>query len=107
MHDCAHGSFFPTRTLNDAVGFITGVVTLTPFAQWRYDHALHHASSGDLDRRGHGDIDTITAKEYLAMPAAKRRRYRLKRHPLVMLGLGPLYLMLNQRRQLKNAHLNE
>ena len=55
MHDCAHGSFFASRWLNDAVGFVTGVLTLTPYAQWRRDHALHHASSGDLDRRGHGD----------------------------------------------------
>jgi omega-6 fatty acid desaturase (delta-12 desaturase) len=107
MHDCGHGSFFKSRRANEIVGWITGVMTLTPFAQWRYDHALHHASSGDLDRRGHGDIDTITVKEYLAMPAEKRRKYRFGRNPFVMLGLGPIYLMLNQRRLLKNAHLNE
>jgi acyl-lipid omega-6 desaturase (Delta-12 desaturase) len=107
MHDCGHGSFFKSRRANEIFGWITGVMTLTPFAQWRYDHALHHASSGDLDRRGHGDIDTITVKEYLAMPAARRRKYRFGRNPLVMLGLGPIYLMLNQRRLLKNAHLNE
>jgi omega-6 fatty acid desaturase (delta-12 desaturase) len=107
MHDCGHGSFFKSRRANEIVGWVTGVMTLTPFAQWRYDHALHHASSGDLDRRGHGDIDTITVREYLAMPAARRRKYRFVRNPLVMLGLGPIYLMLNQRRLLKNAHLNE
>jgi omega-6 fatty acid desaturase (delta-12 desaturase) len=107
MHDCGHGSFFKSRRANEIVGWITGVMTLTPFAQWRYDHALHHASSGDLDRRGHGDIDTITVKEYMAMPAAKRRKYRFVRNPFVMLGLGPIYLMINQRRLLKNAHLNE
>ena len=107
MHDCGHGSFFKSRRANEIFGWITGVMTLTPFAQWRYDHALHHASSGDLDRRGHGDIDTITVKEYLAMPFEKRRKYRFVRNPFVMLGLGPIYLMLNQRRLLKNAHLNE
>lgn len=107
MHDCGHGSFFKSRRANEIVGWITGVMTLTPFAQWRKDHALHHASSGDLDRRGHGDIDTITVKEYLAMPAEKRKSYRFKRNPLVMLLLGPLYLMISQRRLLKNANLNE
>lgn len=107
MHDCGHGSFFKSRRANEIVGWITGVMTLTPFAQWRKDHALHHASSGDLDRRGHGDIDTITVKEYLALPAADRRKYRFKRNPLVMLGLGPLYLMISQRRLMKNASLNE
>ena len=72
MHDCGHGSFFKSRRANEIFGWITGVMTLTPFAQWRKDHALHHAASGDLDRRGHGDIDTITVKEYLAMPAKRR-----------------------------------
>src|SRR5215208_5333084 len=66
MHDCAHGSFLPWRGANEALGFITGVLTLTPFAQWRRDHAMHHASSGDLDRRGHGDGPTLTVREYLA-----------------------------------------
>src|SRR5829696_4649144 len=87
MHDCGHGSFFKSRRANEIFGWITGVMTLTPFAQWRKDHALHHASSGDLDRRGHGDIDTITVKEYLAMPAARRRKYRFTRHPLVLLAI--------------------
>jgi acyl-lipid omega-6 desaturase (Delta-12 desaturase) len=107
MHDCGHGSFFKSRRANEICGWITGVMTLTPFAQWRKDHALHHASSGDLDRRGHGDIDTITVSEYLAMPAERRKKYRFKRNPFVMLLLGPLYLMISQRRLLKNAHLNE
>jgi omega-6 fatty acid desaturase (delta-12 desaturase) len=107
MHDCGHGSFFKSRRANEIVGWITGVMTLTPFAQWRKDHALHHASSGDLDRRGHGDIDTITVKEYLARTPEQRRKYRFTRHPLVLLGLGPLYLMLSQRRLMKNASLNE
>jgi omega-6 fatty acid desaturase (delta-12 desaturase) len=107
MHDCGHGSFFESRRANEICGWITGVMTLTPFAQWRKDHALHHASSGDLDRRGHGDIDTITAKEYMAMPADKRAKYRFKRNPFTLLLLGPIYLMISQRRLMKNAHLNE
>jgi omega-6 fatty acid desaturase (delta-12 desaturase) len=106
MHDCGHGSFFKSRRANEIVGWITGVLTLTPFAQWRKDHALHHAASGDLDRRGHGDIETITAKEYAACTPAQRRRYRFVRHPFVMLGLGPLYLMLSQRRLIKDIPLN-
>jgi acyl-lipid omega-6 desaturase (Delta-12 desaturase) len=97
MHDCAHNSFLPNRTVNDAVGWFTGVVTLTPFAQWRRDHAIHHASSGDLDRRGHGDVDTITVREYLARSPSEQFAYRMKRHPVALLLVGPLWLMYSQR----------
>jgi omega-6 fatty acid desaturase (delta-12 desaturase) len=97
MHDCAHGSFFASRRMNDAVGFATGVLTLTPFAQWRRDHALHHASSGDLDRRGHGDVPTLTVKEYLAKPPRQRLIYRIIRHPASLLLGGPFHLMIGQR----------
>jgi omega-6 fatty acid desaturase (delta-12 desaturase) len=97
MHDCAHGSFFASRTLNNVVGFVTGVLTLTPFAQWRRDHALHHASSGDLDRRGHGDVPTLTVREYLARSPGKRRLYRLVRHPAALLLGGPFHLAIGQR----------
>ena len=97
MHDCSHGSFMPSRRANEIVGFITGVLTLTPFAQWRRDHALHHASSGDLDRRGHGDILTLTVEEYLARDRWGRLKYRLYRNPVVLFGLGPLYLLVSQR----------
>jgi omega-6 fatty acid desaturase (delta-12 desaturase) len=97
MHDCAHSSFLPWRRANDTVGSITGLLTLTPFAQWRRDHAIHHASSGDLDRRGHGDVDTITVREYLALSRSGRFRYRMKRHPIALLAVGPLWLMVSQR----------
>ncbi|MBL8985650.1 MAG: fatty acid desaturase [Gemmatimonadetes bacterium] len=107
MHDCGHGSFFKSRRANEIVGWVTGVLTLTPFAQWRKDHAVHHASAGDLDRRGHGDIETMTVREYAALDARRRRRYRLVRNPFVMLGLGPIYLMLSQRRPLKGIPLND
>lgn len=106
MHDCGHGSFFRSRRANEIVGWVTGVLTLTPFAQWRKDHALHHASAGDLDRRGHGDVETITAREYAGYTTRQRLRYRFVRHPLVLLGLGPIYLMLNQRRFLEGVPLN-
>jgi omega-6 fatty acid desaturase (delta-12 desaturase) len=102
MHDCAHGSFFSSRTANDVCGFITGVLTFTPFAQWRRDHALHHASSGDLDRRGHGDIPTLTVREYLARSPAGRRRYRFLRHPCTLLFGGPIHLFVGQRRRDKS-----
>jgi acyl-lipid omega-6 desaturase (Delta-12 desaturase) len=97
MHDCAHGSFLSSRPLNDVVGWICGVLTVTPFAQWRRDHALHHASSGDLDRRGHGDVRTLTVREFHSLPRGAQRRYKLIRHPAVLLGLGPLHLILTQR----------
>jgi omega-6 fatty acid desaturase (delta-12 desaturase) len=97
MHDCAHGSYFASRAMNDAVGFITGVLTMTPFLQWRRDHALHHASSGDLDRRGHGDIPTLTVREYRAKSARARLGYRIVRHPLTLLLGGPIHLLLGQR----------
>src|SRR5262245_59303756 len=97
MHDCAHGSFFASRALNETVGFVTGVLTLTPFAQWRRDHALHHASSGDLDRRGHGDIPTLTVREYLARSTRGRLAYRIVRHPVLLLLGGPFHLAIGQR----------
>ena len=97
MHDCAHGSFFQSRRANDIVGFITGVITLTPFAQWRRDHALHHASSGDLDRRGHGDVPTLTVREYRKLTPRKQLAYRIMRHPAALLLIGPLHLAIGQR----------
>lgn len=103
MHDCAHGSLFPSRRANEVLGFIAGVLTLTPFAQWRRDHVLHHASAGDLDRRGHGDVLTLTVREYLARSWWGRLKYRLYRHPLVMLGLGPLHLAVGQRWRQRSA----
>lgn len=102
MHDCAHGSFFASRRLNDAVGFFTGVVTLTPFVKWRREHALHHASSGDLDRRGNGDVPTLTVREYLQRTRSGRLRYRLLRNPALLLLGGPIHLALNQRFQNTN-----
>ncbi len=98
QHDCGHGSFFRTRAINDWVGRVIGVVTLTPYDYWKRTHAAHHASSGNLDRRGMGDINTITVREYLAMNWRGRLGYRFYRHPLVMFGLGPTYLFVLQHR---------
>lgn len=98
QHDCGHGAFFRHRFANDWVGRVIGVLTLTPYDFWRRTHALHHASSGNLDRRGIGDIDTLTVKEYLSRSRWGRLRYRLYRHPLVMFGVGPAYLFFLQQR---------
>src|ERR1043165_5975966 len=89
MHDCSHGSFLPSKRANDLLGWMMGILMLTPFEQWRHDHALHHASSGDLTRRGHGDVTTLTVREYRALSPARRRRYRFMRNPFVLFGLGP------------------
>jgi omega-6 fatty acid desaturase (delta-12 desaturase) len=94
QHDCGHGSFFKSRRVNDLVGRILGVVTMMPYASWRKDHALHHATSGNLDRRGTGDVTMLTVHEYLARPGWRRLLYRLYRHPLVLFGIGPVYLLL-------------
>ncbi len=98
QHDCGHRSFFRGRLANDWVGRIIGVVTLTPYDFWRGTHALHHAGSGNLDRRGIGDIGTLTVREFRALPRWRRRLYRLYRHPIVMFGLGPTYLFVLQHR---------
>ena len=98
QHDCGHGAFFRSRFANDWVGRVIGVLTLTPYDCWRHAHAIHHATSGNLDRRGVGDIDTLTVREYQSRSNWDRLRYRLYRHPLVLFGLGPAYLFLFQQR---------
>jgi omega-6 fatty acid desaturase (delta-12 desaturase) len=94
FHDCAHGSLFPSRRANARVGTVLGLLVLSPFCRWRHDHAVHHATSGDLDRRGVGDILTLTVAEYHARSRRGRLAYRLIRHPLVMFGLGPVFAMV-------------
>jgi acyl-lipid omega-6 desaturase (Delta-12 desaturase) len=98
QHDCGHGSFFDGRLANDWVGRAIGVVTLTPYDLWRQSHARHHASSGNLDHRGIGDIDTLTVREFLARPRRRQILYRLYRHPIVMFGIGPSYLFILRHR---------
>jgi omega-6 fatty acid desaturase (delta-12 desaturase) len=94
FHDCCHGSFFASRRANTILGYVTGILTFTPFEDWRHAHILHHATAGDLDRRGVGDIWTMTTKEYLAAPRRKQLAYRIYRNPLVLFGIGPLLLFL-------------
>jgi omega-6 fatty acid desaturase (delta-12 desaturase) len=98
QHDCGHGSFFLGRPANDWVGRAIGVVTLTPYDHWRRSHARHHASSGNLDQRGVGDIDTLTVREFLSRPRWRQVLYRLYRHPIVMFGVGPAFLFILQQR---------
>jgi acyl-lipid omega-6 desaturase (Delta-12 desaturase) len=98
FHDCCHGSFFANRTANEIVGTLTGILTLCPYDQWRHSHAVHHATSGNLDRRGMGDIWTLTVQEYLERSPLQRLGYRLYRNPLIMFGLGPLFVFTMQYR---------
>lgn len=98
FHDCAHGSFLPTKRANLWVGRVTGLLVFQPFSNWRHNHAVHHGSSGDLDRRGTGDVPTLTLDEYLASPWGARLGYRLFRSPAVMFGIGPIWsLMIGPR----------
>lgn len=98
QHDCGHVSFLKSRRANELIGLAISVLTLVPFVAWRRAHAVHHATNGNLDRRGTGDITTLTVVEYLSRPAWRRFVYRLYRNPLVLLGLAPIYLVLIQNR---------
>ena len=98
FHDCTHGSFLPSRTANRWVGMACGFLVFSPFASWRHEHAVHHATAGDLDHRGMGDVDTLTVAEYEALSKPGKLGYRLLRNPFVLLVLGPLWaLMLEPR----------
>lgn len=98
QHDCGHGAFFRWKALNDWVGRSIGVLTLTPYDYWRTTHAIHHATSGNLDRRGLGAIETMTVAEYQALPWIKRLGYRLYRHPIVLFVIGPAFVFLIMQR---------
>ncbi len=94
FHDCSHGSFLPSRRANAWLGIALGLFVYSPFLRWRHDHARHHASSGDLDRRGGGDVRTLTVAEYYQLPPRARLAYRLFRNPLLMFGVGPIVALL-------------
>lgn len=98
FHDATHGSFFASRRANRILGYLTGVLTLTPYDEWRLSHATHHGTAGDLDRRGTGDVWTMTVDEYRSAPRRKRIAYRVYRHPLVMFGLGPIFVFIFSQR---------
>lgn len=98
FHDCAHGSFLHTKRANLWLGRFTGLLVFQPFGNWRHNHAVHHGTAGDLDRRGTGDVPTLTAEEYMSRPWKQRLGYRLFRNPLVMFGIGPIWsLMIGPR----------
>jgi len=94
FHDCSHGSFLTSKRANAWLGMFTGVLLFMPFVRWKHDHAVHHATSGDLERRGVGDVHTLTTSEYEALSPRARLAYRLMRNPLVMFGIGPIVAMV-------------
>jgi omega-6 fatty acid desaturase (delta-12 desaturase) len=98
FHDCTHGSFLPTKRGNAWVGTVLGLFVFQPFLAWRHNHAVHHATAGDLDRRGVGDLTTMTVSEYQAATSRQRLAYRLFRNPLVMFTIGPIYSLVIQPR---------
>jgi omega-6 fatty acid desaturase (delta-12 desaturase) len=111
FHDCGHGSFMPTKRGNRWVGRFTALLVWQPFENWRFDHAVHHGTAGDLDRRGQGDVPTLTVSEYFERSWYQRLGYRLFRNPLVMFGLGPIWSLMigprlssrDKRRRLRNS----
>ncbi|QHW29857.1 fatty acid desaturase [Paenibacillus rhizovicinus] len=108
FHDCCHQSFFASKKANGIIGTITGILTFFPYDQWKNEHAIHHATSGNLSRRGIGDIWTLTTDEYAAFTPWKRLSYRLYRNPIVMFGLGPIFLFLiGYRMNRKDARRKE
>lgn len=98
QHDCGHGAFFKNRTVNDWVGRVIGIFTLTPYDFWKRTHAIHHAGTGNLDRRGLGDIDTLTVREYEALSPGRKLLYRVYRNPVVLFAIGPAYQFFLQHR---------
>ncbi|MBA7471106.1 Fatty acid desaturase [subsurface metagenome] len=98
FHDCCHSSFFASRRANKIIGYISGTMIFTPFEEWRSSHIKHHATAGDLDRRGTGDVWTMTLAEYLSAPGLKRLSYYIYRNPFIMFGLGPVFIFLLSNR---------
>jgi len=111
FHDCGHGSFLPSKVANRWFGRFSALLVWQPFANWRHDHAVHHGTAGDLDRRGQGDVPTWTVDEYYEKPWQSRLGYRLFRSPLVMFGIGPIWSLmigprlssLDKRKRLRNS----
>jgi len=98
FHDCGHGSFFKSPVANEATGLLTGILTFTPFYHWRWEHAVHHGSAGHLDKRGTGDVWTMTVQEYLESSRWKKFAYRLARNPVVLFAIAPLFLFVVRQR---------
>jgi omega-6 fatty acid desaturase (delta-12 desaturase) len=98
FHDCGHGSFFKSRGANDTVGFLSGILTFTPYYHWRWEHAIHHSNAGHLDKRGTGDVWTMTVQEYLDSSRWKKFSYRLARNPVVLFVIAPIFLFVIRQR---------
>lgn len=98
FHDCGHGAFFKSKLTNDIVGNILGILTFTPYARWHHAHLIHHRTAGNLDKRGVGDVWTLTVEEYNNLSRNKRRFYRIYRNPFIMFGLGAglVFLVMNR-----------
>jgi acyl-lipid omega-6 desaturase (Delta-12 desaturase) len=103
FHDCTHGSFMPSKRANEWVGGLCGLLVFAPFQRWRHQHAMHHATSGDLERRGDGDVPTLTVDEYNALGWRGKLGYRLFRNPLVMFTIGPIYSMMIAPRYISHS----
>jgi omega-6 fatty acid desaturase (delta-12 desaturase) len=98
FHDCGHGSFFKSRWANDIVGFIAGVLTFTPYYHWRWEHAIHHGTAGHLDKRGTGDVWTMTVQEYIEATRWKKFAYRFVRNPFVLFVIAPVFVFIFRQR---------
>ncbi|MFY4774998.1 fatty acid desaturase [Metabacillus sp. RGM 3146] len=108
FHDCTHGSFLKSKRTNNIIGNISGIITMFPYEKWKNEHAIHHATSSNLDKRGIGDIWVMTSDEYVAASFWRRLSYRIYRTPLVMFGIGPIYLFLVvNRKNRKSARKKE
>ena len=108
FHDCGHYSFFKSRRANDTLGIITGIMTFTPYYHWRHNHSIHHATVGDLDRRGVGDVMTLTVEEYQDYPGWKKLGYRIMRNPLILFTVGaPLSFLIGHRFSSRGAGKKE
>lgn len=98
QHDCGHGSFFPRQSWNNALGSVLGILSLTPYHYWRRTHAMHHATSGNLDKRDFGEVTTLTVREYQALSAPRKLWYRIYRHPITLFAVGPAYQFVLKHR---------
>jgi acyl-lipid omega-6 desaturase (Delta-12 desaturase) len=114
FHDCVHYSFFASRTANRVLGWFCGILACTPFDDWQWAHGKHHATAGDLDRRGYGSVWLMTVDEYRSAPWLLRLKYRLYRNPFILFGVGPeiFFLIINRfpnngsgRRAHRNVHI--
>ena len=104
FHDCGHGSYFKSQKLSDIVGYLIGILTFTPYAHWHHAHQIHHRTAGNLNKRGTGDVWTLTVKEYQQLQWKKKLFYRLYRNPLLMFGVGPALIFFFSNRFTRKSY---